>query len=68
VERVIAPSTSINREDMALMAEGKPDLQVQLNLLALKEAELEIKAEKLESMLLFWGGIYEEIKSVRYQK
>ncbi len=53
---------------MALMAEGKPDLQVQLNLLALKEAELEIKAEKLESMLLFWGGIYEEIKSVRYQK
>jgi len=63
-ERVVAPPHSIKAKDVASIAHGKPDLEVQLNLLVLKKAELEVDAHKLEKDLLFWGGVYEEIKFI----
>jgi hypothetical protein len=47
---------------MVLMANGKAELQVQINLLVLKKAELEVKVGKLESDLLFWAGVYHDVK------
>ncbi|KAE9367629.1 hypothetical protein N431DRAFT_494570 [Stipitochalara longipes BDJ] len=54
-EREIAAPTSMTSKDIALMVDRKADLQVQLNLL------------KLETGLLFWGGVYEQAK-VAYTK
>lgn len=69
-ERVVAPPYSIKAKDVTSMAHGKPDLEVQLNLLVLKKAELEVDAHKLEKDLLFWGGVYEKIKfiNLHYKK
>jgi hypothetical protein len=61
-EREIPSPTSIDCEDMVLMADGKAELQVQLNLVVLKKAELEVEVGKLESDLLFWAGVYHDVK------
>ncbi|KAH8770243.1 hypothetical protein F5882DRAFT_465696 [Hyaloscypha sp. PMI_1271] len=61
-EREIPSPTSIDCEDMILMAAGKAELQVQLNLVVLKKAVLEVEVGKLESDLLFWAGIYHDVK------
>jgi hypothetical protein len=49
------------------MTKGKPELQVQLSLLVMKKAELEVDAEELERYLLFLGNMYKDIKSVHHQ-
>ncbi|KAN0095541.1 hypothetical protein V8E51_016252 [Hyaloscypha variabilis] len=67
-ERVIASPTSMTPEDIALMGDRKADLQVQLNLLVLKQAELEIDVHKLEADLMFWGGIYKKVNIANNQK
>ena len=64
-DREIAPPTSLTAEDMTLMVDGKDELQVQLNMLVLKKAELEIDVRKLETDLLYWSGVYEGTKSSR---
>jgi len=44
------------------MVDRKADLQVQLNMLVLKLAELELDVQKLEIDLLFWATVYEQTK------
>jgi len=58
----------INFEDMVLMADSESDLQVQLDLLALKKAQLEVEVMKLEVNLLFWGGLHKQVRSVYRQE
>jgi hypothetical protein len=68
-ERELPPSpTYINFEDIVLMVDGESGLQVQLDLLALKKAQLEVEVMKLEVNLLFWGGLYEQVRSVYWQE
>jgi len=52
-ERVITPPNSINTKDIVSIAYSKPNLEVQLNLLVLKKAELQADVHKLEKDLLF---------------
>jgi hypothetical protein len=67
-ERDILSPASISFEDMALTADGESDLQVQLDLLALQKAELEVEVMKLEVNLLFWEGLYKQVQSVYRQE
>jgi hypothetical protein len=67
-EREIPSPTSIDCEDMVLMANGKAEPQVQLNFLVLKKAEMEVEVGKLESDLVFWAGVYHDIKIAHRKK
>jgi len=58
----------INFEDIVLMADSEPGLQGELDLLALKKAQLEVEVMKLEVNLLFWGGLYKQVRSVYWQE
>jgi hypothetical protein len=53
---------------MVLVADSESDLQVQLDLLALKKAQLEVEVMKLEVNLLFGGGLHKQVRSVYRQK
>jgi len=66
--REIPSPTSIDCEDMVLMANGKAEPQVQLTFLILKKAELEVEVGKLESDLVFWAGVYHDIKIAHRKK
>jgi hypothetical protein len=60
--------TFINLEDIVLMADSQSGLQAQLDLLALKKTQLEVEVMKLEVNLLFWGGLYKQVRSVYWQE
>lgn len=66
-ERVISSPTSINSEDVALMAARKAEVQLRLNLLVLKKAELEVDVENLERDLVNLGDSYEQVRVVYWQ-
>lgn len=53
---------------MALMTDSEAGVQVQPKLLVLKKAELEVEAAKLEADLVFWGNLYQQVRSVYRQE
>jgi hypothetical protein len=50
------------------MIDNEAGVQVQLNLLVLTKAELEVEVAKLEASLFFWGDLYQQVRSVYRQE
>lgn len=67
-ERELPSPTCNSFEDMVLVADSGSDLQIQLDLLALKKAQLEVEVMKLEVNLLFWGGLHKQVRPVDRQE
>jgi hypothetical protein len=67
-ERELPSPTCNSFKDIVLVVDSGSDLQIQLDLLALKKAQLEVEVMKLEVNLLFWGGLHKQVRSVYRQE
>lgn len=61
-ERFIPPPTTLKTVTCLVQQAQQTPSQIELGMLVLKKAEMMVRVEQLEGDMVFWTGVYEDIK------